>query len=94
MSRRKIYVCDCCGKEIPVVKREDIFGIERDKISQDLEVNDNMLKCLIDASVPEDSKCSKCCFYCDEKDNCECRCVGLEEWKTEEEIENNCTECE
>ena len=28
------------------------------------------------------------------KDNCECRCVGLEEWKTEEEIENNCTECE
>lgn len=25
---------------------------------------------------------------------CECRCVGLEEWKTEEEIENNCTECE
>ena len=28
------------------------------------------------------------------KDSCECRCVGLEEWKTEEEIENNCTECE
>lgn len=45
-----------------------------------------MLKCLIDISVPKDSKCSKCCFYCDEKDTCECRCVGLEEWKTEEEI--------
>ena len=27
-------------------------------------------------------------------DVCECRCVGLEEWKTEEEIENNCIECE
>lgn len=26
MSRREIYVCDCCGKEIPVVKREDVFG--------------------------------------------------------------------
>lgn len=36
MSRREIYVCDCCGK----VKREDIFGIERDKISLDLEVDD------------------------------------------------------
>ena len=35
MSRREICVCDCCGKEIPVVKREDIFGIERDKISLD-----------------------------------------------------------
>ena len=33
-------------------------------------------------------------FYCDEKDSCEHRCVGLEEWKTEEEIKNNCTECE
>ena len=57
-----------------------------------LEVDD-MLRCLIDASIPEDDKCSKCCFYCDEKDSCEHRCVGLEEWKTEEEIENNCTEC-
>ena len=38
MSRREIYVCDCCGKEIPVVKRKDILGVERDKISLDLEV--------------------------------------------------------
>ena len=30
MSRREIYVCDCYGKEIPVVKRKDIFGIERE----------------------------------------------------------------
>lgn len=26
-----------------------------------------MLKCLIDVSVPEDSKCSKCCFYYNKK---------------------------
>lgn len=30
MSRREIYVCDCCGKEIPVVKRKDILGVERE----------------------------------------------------------------
>ena len=53
-----------------------------------------MLNCLYDVSVPEDSKCSKCCLYCDEKDSCEYRCIGLEEWKTEEEIINNCIECE
>lgn len=29
MSRKEIYVCDCCGKEIPVIKKKDIFGIER-----------------------------------------------------------------
>ena len=29
MSKREIYVCDRCGKEIPVVKRKDCFGIER-----------------------------------------------------------------
>lgn len=29
MSRKEIYVCDCCGKEIPVVKRIDILGVER-----------------------------------------------------------------
>ena len=30
MSRKEIYVCDRCGKEIPVIKRKDIFGIERE----------------------------------------------------------------
>lgn len=29
MSRKEIYVCDCCGKEIPVIKKKDILGIER-----------------------------------------------------------------
>lgn len=53
-----------------------------------------MLNCLMDVLVPEDSKCAKCCIYCDEKDSCEYRCVGLEEWKTEAEIAKNCIECE
>lgn len=30
MSRREIYVCNCCGKEIPVIKKKDVFGIERE----------------------------------------------------------------
>lgn len=30
MSRREIYVCDYCGKEIPVIKKRDILGIERE----------------------------------------------------------------
>ena len=30
MSRREIYVCDCCGKEIPVIKKRDVLGIERE----------------------------------------------------------------
>lgn len=29
MSRREIYECDCCGKEIPIIKNKDILGIER-----------------------------------------------------------------
>lgn len=27
----------------------------------------NMIKCLMDISIPEDSKCAKCCIYCEEK---------------------------
>ena len=30
MSRKEIYVCDCCGKEIPIIKKKDILGIERE----------------------------------------------------------------
>lgn len=29
MSRVEKYVCDCCGKEIPIIKQKDILGIER-----------------------------------------------------------------
>lgn len=52
-----------------------------------------MLQCLMDISVPEDSKCAKCCIYCDEKEVCKCRCPGVDEWVTEENISKNCIEC-
>ena len=29
MSRVIKYICDCCGKEIPVIKKKDALGIER-----------------------------------------------------------------
>ena len=53
----------------------------------------NMLRCLMDMSIPEDDKCAKCCIHCDEKETCSCRCHGLDEWNTEENIANNCIEC-
>lgn len=52
-----------------------------------------MLRCLIDISVPENSKCAKCCIYCNEKETCENRCIGIDEWKTESNISENCIEC-
>ena len=30
MSRVITYICDCCGKEIPVIKKKDALGIERE----------------------------------------------------------------
>lgn len=32
MSRVVKVICDSCGKEIPVIKKKDIFGIEREYI--------------------------------------------------------------
>lgn len=52
-----------------------------------------MIKCLMDISIPEDSKCAKCCIYCEEKDACEYKCHAIDEWKTEKEIEDNCRQC-
>lgn len=52
-----------------------------------------MLRCLIDPTIPEDSRCSKCCIHCEDKDSCNCCCCGVNEWKTEEEIAKNCIEC-
>ena len=45
-----------------------------------------MIKCLLDLSVPKDSKCANCCVYCDEQD-CEYRCPKA---KDEESILSNC----
>lgn len=53
-----------------------------------------MLRCLMDISIPEGSKCERCCICCEEKDTCEYRCCGIDEWKTEEEIAKSCAECE
>ncbi len=52
-----------------------------------------MLRCLIDISVPENDKCKKCCICCNEKETCENRCIGIDEWKTESNIAENCIEC-
>lgn len=30
MSKIYKYICDCCGKEIPVIKKKDALGIERE----------------------------------------------------------------
>lgn len=49
-----------------------------------------MLRCLIDISISENSKCAKCCIYCNEKETCEYRCVGSDRWKTEDDIAENC----
>ena len=47
----------------------------------------------MDVSVPEDSKCAKCCLHCDEKETCGYRCHGIDKWKTEEKIAQNCIKC-
>ena len=52
-----------------------------------------MLRCLMDMSIPEEDKCAKCCIHCDEKETCSCKCQGVDEWKTEENIAMNCIEC-
>lgn len=52
-----------------------------------------MLRCLVDISVPKNSKCAQCCLYCDEKNICEYCCPRIGEWKTEDNISKNCSEC-
>ena len=48
-----------------------------------------MIKCSLDPSIEEESKCAWCCIHCDEKD-CENRCEGSKIWD-EEEIIAKCT---
>lgn len=38
-----------------------------------------MIKCLMDMTLPEDSKCSYCCYYCDEKETCDYSCPKVKE---------------
>ncbi len=53
-----------------------------------------MIKCLMDVTVPEDSKCAKCCIYCNEKETCECRCPLIIDNITEDDVLNICAERE
>lgn len=52
-----------------------------------------MLRCLMDMSIPEKDRCAKCCVHCGEKETCEYRCCGVDEWKTVDNIAKNCAEC-
>lgn len=45
-----------------------------------------MIKCYLDPSVPQDSKCAYCCLYCDEKEDCNYYCSLAKGCKTEEEV--------
>lgn len=49
------------------------------------------IRCFKDSAIPEDSKCAKCCLYCDEKELCEYKCNGIDLWRTELEIGDNCS---
>ncbi len=50
-----------------------------------------MIKCFMDVTVPEDSKCSYCCYYCDEKETCDCSCPKAKQ-SDEKDIALYCTE--
>lgn len=53
-----------------------------------------MIKCLLDMTVSEDSKCAKCCMYCSEKETCECSCHLITDNITETGVLSKCLECE
>ena len=53
----------------------------------------NMLRCFMDPTISEESRCSKCCIHCEYRESCDYCCQGIEEWKTEEKIAKNCIEC-
>lgn len=50
-----------------------------------------MIRCLLDPSIGEDSKCFYCCIYCNEE-NCEYRCELIKTHDTEEKIVENCVD--
>ena len=43
-----------------------------------------MIRCFMDPLVPQESKCAKCCIYCEEE--CECRCELAVECETEKKV--------
>lgn len=50
-----------------------------------------MIRCTMDTSVPEDSKCAYCCIYCNEKNYCDYVCKIVRESNTELDVlERDC----
>lgn len=45
-----------------------------------------MIRCFMDGAIDPESKCAKCCIYCEEK--CEFRCELSKECKTEDDVFN------
>lgn len=57
-----VYKCDCCGLEIPLIKRKNIFGIEREVLDR------GILKCKeYDFKFVNNSLDSLMCKSCAEK---------------------------
>ncbi len=52
----------------------------------------NMIKCGMDPSIPDDSKCAWCCINCEEKDGCGYICPIVKESRTEDDIYNSTCE--
>lgn len=69
MSKVIKYICDCCGKEIPVITKIDCFGVQRQYLeSGSLEsIGTNLSKHGTDL-------CKDCAHKID---------VGLMQWKLE-----------
>lgn len=56
------------------------------------EYVEDMIKCGIDPSIPDDSECAWCCIYCEKKDECKYICPIVKESKTENDIYNSTCE--
>lgn len=90
---------------VGIEKREDIATLLKEMFSNvyweyketicvdvtEMKEECERIRCVDDISVPEDSKCARCCIYC--KEECELRCHGSVIWETEENILKNCTSC-
>ena len=45
-----------------------------------------MIRCFMDGVINQESKCAKCCIYCEDK--CDYRCELSKECKTEDDVFN------
>lgn len=48
-----------------------------------------MIWCTMDTSVEKDSKCAKCCVYCDDSE-CKLRCPNAIKYQDEAEVVESC----